>query len=77
MSHAASSATCRECFAMPTRWRYCFSNGPFDAVIYQFDVMFFPDKEKSCREVYRGAGGISCLRLRAGAECVCEPTEVC
>jgi ubiquinone/menaquinone biosynthesis C-methylase UbiE len=36
-----------------------FAEGSFDAVICQFGVMFFPDKGKSYREVYRvlAAGG--------------------
>jgi ubiquinone/menaquinone biosynthesis C-methylase UbiE len=36
-----------------------FADGSFDAVVCQFGVMFFPDKDKSYREVHRvlGAGG--------------------
>ena len=36
-----------------------FDNGAFDAVVCQFGVMFFPDKDKSYREVHRTltAGG--------------------
>jgi SAM-dependent methyltransferase len=30
-----------------------FADGSFDAVICQFGIMFFPDKAKSCSEVYR------------------------
>lgn len=30
-----------------------FADGSFDAVVCQFGVMFFPDKDKSYREVYR------------------------
>jgi SAM-dependent methyltransferase len=30
-----------------------FSDGAFDAVLCQFGVMFFPDKDKAYREVYR------------------------
>jgi SAM-dependent methyltransferase len=30
-----------------------FPDGAFEAVVCQFDVMFFPDKEKSYREVHR------------------------
>ena len=30
-----------------------FPDGAFDAVVCQFGVMFFPDKAKSCQEVYR------------------------
>jgi SAM-dependent methyltransferase len=30
-----------------------FADGAFDAVVCQFGVMFFPDKEKSYREVHR------------------------
>jgi ubiquinone/menaquinone biosynthesis C-methylase UbiE len=30
-----------------------FANSSFDAVVCQFGVMFFPDKDKSYREVYR------------------------
>src|SRR6202042_3369732 len=30
-----------------------FPDASFDAVVCQFGVMFFPDKEKSYREVYR------------------------
>lgn len=30
-----------------------FSDGAFDAVVCQFGVMFFPDKDKSYREVHR------------------------
>lgn len=30
-----------------------FSDNSFDAVACQFGIMFFPDKEKSCREVLR------------------------
>jgi SAM-dependent methyltransferase len=30
-----------------------FADGSFDAVVCQFGVMFFPDKAKSCSEVYR------------------------
>jgi SAM-dependent methyltransferase len=30
-----------------------FSDGSFDAVVCQFGVMFFPDKDKSYREVHR------------------------
>jgi ubiquinone/menaquinone biosynthesis C-methylase UbiE len=30
-----------------------FDNNAFDAVVCQFGVMFFPDKDKSYREVYR------------------------
>ena len=30
-----------------------FPNGAFDAVVCQFGVMFFPDKERSYREVHR------------------------
>jgi SAM-dependent methyltransferase len=36
-----------------------FADGSFDAVICQFGIMFFPDKAKSCSEVFRvlGPGG--------------------
>ncbi len=34
-----------------------FADGSFDAVVCQFGVMFFPDKDKSYREVYRVLGG--------------------
>ena len=30
-----------------------FADGSFDAVVCQFGVMFYPDKDKSYREVYR------------------------
>ena len=30
-----------------------FADGEFDAVLCQFGVMFFPDKDKAYREVYR------------------------
>jgi ubiquinone/menaquinone biosynthesis C-methylase UbiE len=30
-----------------------FADGSFDTVVCQFGVMFFPDKDQSCREVYR------------------------
>ena len=30
-----------------------FADGSFDAVVCQFGVMFYPDKDKSCREVLR------------------------
>jgi SAM-dependent methyltransferase len=30
-----------------------FADGSFDAVVCQFGVMFFPDKDKSYREVFR------------------------
>jgi ubiquinone/menaquinone biosynthesis C-methylase UbiE len=30
-----------------------FADGSFDAVVCQFGLMFFPDKAKSCSEVYR------------------------
>jgi SAM-dependent methyltransferase len=30
-----------------------FADGSFDAVVCQFGVMFFPDKAKSCSEVFR------------------------
>lgn len=30
-----------------------FADGEFDAVACQFGIMFFPDKERSCREVFR------------------------
>jgi SAM-dependent methyltransferase len=30
-----------------------FADGSFDAMVCQFGVMFFPDKEKSYREAYR------------------------
>jgi SAM-dependent methyltransferase len=30
-----------------------FADGSFDAIICQFGVMFFPDKDKAYREVYR------------------------
>ena len=30
-----------------------FPDGSFDAVVCQFGVMFFPDKDKSYREIHR------------------------
>ena len=30
-----------------------FGDGAFDAVVRQFGIMFFPDKERSCREAHR------------------------
>ena len=46
-------------FDEPNRWGIAdasalpFSNGAFDAVICQFGVMFFPDKERAASETYR------------------------
>lgn len=30
-----------------------FADGSFDAIVCQFGVMFFPDKDQSCREAFR------------------------
>src|ERR1700720_614866 len=43
----------------PVRWRQAdamqlpFPDGTFDAVVCQFGVMFFPEKDKSYREIHR------------------------
>ncbi len=58
---AASVGTSR-----PVEWRVAdamqlpFEEGAFDAVVWQFGVMFFPDKSKAFSEAHRvlGAGGV-------------------